>query len=490
MAFENSGMDTLTPRHQRAPSEDLMDLGDGSAFGVTPAPRQSVPFDALEPSLLDVMDLGDGSAFAVTPAPHQTVPFDAPQPSLLDTDVPPSRSRFITLPDTVRKRIYGYLLLHKYAVVELDKEERLAGTAGRRGMPETYKRYSFRLDIFRVNKQISTESRMLFYRKNKFVSVRSSPARYITNATAYLPIITRTLPDGVMPYVLDFGLSVKHQRSTSSNDHPTTIILVAKDLPVMLGRLRAAIICLPKSAEVTVDLNLTPPSPWNPSSEESVAHLLKLFTRLVRVHNVFLTGQINQDLQSRLLSNMKSQPPIGEEVVAELRRLKGRGKNLMQANNLFEAEGVFRHGRKILSVMESDYMSVQETSQLGDPEVLTSLRSLCINYDRHIISACCLRDSFVEASQLGEDAKSAIASGVPEYTSRKIAKLHFELAKLYMRWGNLRAEHLEDWSEIVEDLIEALGYADKACEIDPRDGFFSHLRDLIRSRLQGYLKGR
>lgn len=353
-----------------------------------------------------------------------------------------------------------------------DKDEGLGQHSPR---SEKSKAYSFALEVFRVNKRVYLESIEFFFRENKFVTIHSNAPRWITMATTSLPILSRNSSEGSLPFSLsvEFTVGENHQVRVSlpgqrSKATEVSTILAAQDLPVFIRRLRTGLLCVPVHTPVTISLVMRD-APW----EKDVygPAFLEPFHHLVRVSRVNLSGNMDAGLADLLCSKMLASPAIGEELLAELRAIRKRAQRLAQSNHLPAAKRAFHEGRELLHLAGGDAFSRAGLKRIGGPLIFADLLVESLGYDVQLLSLLFRQHAsvydFEEATKIERRVLSTIDDLLPQYGSRRKAKLYFELGDMYRRLANSRAEVKESPANIAEDFRKARGYYERSMKIIP-----------------------
>jgi len=387
----------------------------------------------------------------------------------------PALSLFELLPQKIRHSIYKYLLSSRYTVVYHDKDERLGQHSPR---SEKYKGYSFALEVFRVNRSVCVESMEFFYSENKFVTIHSNAPRWITMATIFLPILSRNSSDGSLPYSLSVELTVDEdpqmrvllpgQLQKHNKAAEVSTIMAAQDLPVFVRRLRTSLLRVPSHTQVTISLEMRDA----PRGKEVYATaFLEPFHHLVRVSTVNLSGNVDAELADLLRSKMLARPPIGEELLAELRAIRKRAQRLVQSNNLLAAKQAFHEGRQLLYLAGGDPFLRAGLKRIGGPVIFADVLVESLGYDVQLLSLLFRQhasvDDFEEAMEIESRVTSTIGDLLPQYGSQRKAKLYFELGDMYRRLANFRAAFKEEGKDIAEGLRKAQAYYERSMKLVP-----------------------
>ena len=399
----------------------------------------------------------------------------------------PARSRFESLPQNVRHCVYKFLLSSKHTVVDLDKDERLGE---RNPREKKFKGYSFKLEIFRVNKSIYLESLEFFYRENKFVSIHSNAPEWITTATAFLPILSRKSSDGTLPYSLSVELTVGNVVPELSNAIQVDTILAAYDLPVFVHCLRVSLLSVPQDKQVTVNLNLRD-APWG--KEVYSKQYLEPFTRLVRIHTVNLSDNADPELAEKLRTAMQARPPIGPDLLRELKGIRRFAERRMRSNDLRAAKKAYKQGRALLSLQEDRTFSRAGLIRLGGPFALADLLAESISYDVHLLTFCFhshysddgyAHNLLKQAMEIENRVLNTVEELLPQYGSCRKAKLFFELGCMHRRLADLRNEYKEGPAEFLKELRKAYKYLEKSTKLAPGDARYTSLFSMVREKVR------
>ena len=396
----------------------------------------------------------------------------------------PSLSRFELLPQPIRYCIYKFLLSSKHTIVCHDEDERLGL---RRPRAANYKGYNFDLKVFRINRNIHLESMEFFYYQNKFVSIRSNEPQWITTATAYLPVLSRKSSAGTLPYSLSVDLTIGEDSREPSSATEVNTIIAAYDLPVFVQRLRSSLLSIPLHQKVDVSLDLRD-APWG--QEVYATAFLEPFLQLARVNSLKLAANVDQRLGDSLRSSMLEWPSIGPELLSELKAIRKHAEHLTQSNDPQAAKAAYQEGRDLLSVAERDAYSRDGMKRLGGPLLLADLLAESVSLDMNLLSLCFnhhtpVEDSFEQAMAIESRVLSTVDDLLPQYSTRRKARLYFELGSMHRRFANLRHAHQEGQTDVLTQLRKALLYYEKSQRLAPGDdsryaSYLHKVRDRIR----------
>ncbi|MCJ1245583.1 hypothetical protein MMC30_002787 [Trapelia coarctata] len=464
---------------------DLIDLGDDILTANDIVEEQLAPIrpqHSLLNALLDSVPKPKHASSTIDPS-AQWLPADIVS-DLQGLTLGPTLSRFELLPQQIRSHIYKFLLSSKHTIVCHDKDERLGLRSPRR---EKYKGYSFNLKVFRTNKRIYLESLEFFYSENKFVSIHSNEPRWITKATTYLPILSRKSSEGTLPYSLSVELTIGEGDQERSTATEANTVIAAFDLPDFVQRLRSSLLCIPLHQQIAVSLNLRDA----PRGQEVYGTaFLEPFLQLARVNDLNLSSNVDQELGDSLRSTMLESPPIGPELLSELKAIRKHAERLMQSNDLNAARTAYQEGRELVLLVEGDAYSRDGLKRIGGPLMLADLLAECIGFDVSLLSLCFTRHASVEdtpeqAVEIESRVLSTVNDLLPQYASRRRAKLYFELGDMHRRLADWRAPSKDGQTNVVEELRKAHGYYEKSQKLAPGDDsryapYLLKVRDRLR----------
>jgi len=381
--------------------------------------------------------------------------------------------------------VYKYLLSSKHTIVCHDKDERLGLRSPRK---QKYKGYSFNLKVFRINKRIYLESMEFFYSENKFVSIHSNEPRWITMATTYLPMLFRKASEGTLPYSLSVELTIGGDdgREPSSATEVNTVI-AAYDLPVFVQRLRSSLLYIALHQQFKFSLVLRD-APWG--QEVYAAAFLEPFLQLARVSSLNLSANVDKELGDSLRSTMLESLPIGPEILAELKAIRRYAERMLQSNDPQAAKSAYFEGRELLAAAEHDAYSRDGMKRLGGPLLLADLLAESVSLDMNLLSMCfkshtSVSDSFEKAMEIERRALSTVEDLLPQYSSRRKAKLFFELGDMHRRLADWGGAFKERGTNVVAELRKAHGYYEKSQKLAPGDDSrYAPYLHKVRDRLQ------